>query len=118
MPSEFLHFPSAYSIVGLYRLTTDPSIRKPVWDKIKHATVRGAVIALAYAALSWKLWNWLIIKFIFNPRSGVGKVVGKNVKEDIQGLRPGGNVKVGFGRFSAQFDAVFCEWLHVMMHLR
>jgi hypothetical protein len=108
MPSELLHFPPAYTLVGLYRLITDPSIRTPVLDKVKHASVRGAVVALVYAVGSWRVLDWIIRKFLIGGRGGFlglrrGKV-GDAVKESVDGL-----VRVGLGRFGFDIDLVFCK---------
>ena len=40
----------SYVLVGVYRLSTDPSIRVPVWEKCKHGFVRGALIGLAWVS--------------------------------------------------------------------
>ena len=106
MPSEFLHFPPAYTVVGLYRLLTDPSIRKPVLDKVKHASVRGAIVALVYAAGSWRFLDWFIRKFLVGGgsffRLGKGRV-GEAVKESRRG-----QVHVGIGGLGLDVDLVFC----------
>lgn len=107
MPSELLHFPPAYTLVGLYRLLTDPSIRTPVLDKVRHASIRGAVVALLYAASSWRILDWFIRRFLIGGGGffGLGRgKVGEAVKESVGGL-----VTVGLGRFSFQVDLVFCK---------
>lgn len=112
MPSEFLHFPPAYTIVGLYRLLTDPSIRKPVLDKVKHASIRGAVVALVYAAGSWRMLDWFIRKFLVGGGGFFGFArgrVGEAVKES-----KGGSVYVGLGQFGLNVDLVFCESIVVV----
>ena len=43
-----LNFPPSYVVVGVYRLATDKSLFKPVWDKCKHGFVRGAVVGTAW----------------------------------------------------------------------
>jgi hypothetical protein len=45
-----LDFPPSYVLVGVYRLSTDPSIRVPVWKKCKHGFIRGAVVGLAWVS--------------------------------------------------------------------
>ena len=110
MPSEFLHFPPAYTLVGLYRLLTDPSIRTPVLDKVRHASIRGAVVALLYAVGSWRVLDWFIKRFLIGGGGflGLGRgKVGEAVKESVGGL-----VTVGLGRFSFQVDLVLCK--HVL----
>lgn len=107
MPSELLHFPPAYTVVGLYRLLTDASIRTPVLDKIKHASVRGAIVALLYAAGSWRILDWLIRRFLIGGGGflGLGRgKVGEAVKESV-----GGVVQVGLDNFSFNLDLVFCR---------
>lgn len=106
MPSELLNFPQLYTVVGLYRLITDPSIRGPVLDKVKHASIRGAIIGLAYSAASWKVLDWFVRRFLVGGGGGwfssrkVGEAVGKSVH---------GVVKVGLGRFALDVDLVLCE---------
>lgn len=102
MPSELLHLPPLYAIVGLYRLATDHSIRTPVLDKVKHAAVRGIVVGGVYTALSWKAMDWFIQKFLIGGgwwRKGEGVL-----KESDDG-----SVKVGLGKFSLSLNVVFCE---------
>lgn len=64
MPSELLHLPPLYTVVGLYRLLTDPSIRGPVLDKVKHASIRGLVVGLIYAIVSWQPLRWFVKRFL------------------------------------------------------
>lgn len=103
MPSELLHLPPLYAIVGLYRLATDPSIRTPVLDKVRHAAVRGIVVGGVYTALSWKVMDWFIQKFLI---SGGWWRKGEGVLKD----RVDGSVKVGLGKFSLSLNVVFCEF--------
>lgn len=88
MPTELLSFPPAYSIVGLYRLLTDASIREPVYAKVKHAAVRGAVVGVAYAILGWGVMDWAVKKFVLRGK--------------------GGKVTLGHGAVSLNIDLVFC----------
>lgn len=44
-----LEFPPSYVFVGVYRLCTDKNLYKPVWDKCKHATRRGAIVGGIWA---------------------------------------------------------------------
>lgn len=43
-----MEFPPSYIVVGVYRLFTDKTLYKPVWDKCKHGTQRGGIIAIAW----------------------------------------------------------------------
>lgn len=45
-----LNFSPSYILVGVYRLSTDASIRVPVWKKCKHGFVRGALVGLAWVS--------------------------------------------------------------------
>lgn len=45
-----LDFSPSYILVGVYRLSTDPAIRAPVWAKCKHGFVRGALVGLAWVS--------------------------------------------------------------------
>jgi hypothetical protein len=114
MPSELLHLPPLYTLVGLYRLVTDPFICNPVLDKIRHASIRGLVVGGVYAVGSWRVLDWFVRRFLvpggaglFGWGAGTGRgKVGEAVREAV-----GGKVNVGFGLFSVGVDLVFCEWL-------
>ena len=45
-----LDFSPSYVLVGVYRLSTDPSIRVPVWKKCKHGFVRGVLVGFAWVS--------------------------------------------------------------------
>jgi len=45
-----LEFSPSYILVGVYRLSTDPSIRVPVWQKCKHGFVRGMLVGCAWVS--------------------------------------------------------------------
>lgn len=65
-----LDFSPSYILVGVYRLSTDASIRVPVWEKCKHGFVRGALVGFAWVsatttATSDHTTNWL---YLFLPR--------------------------------------------------
>jgi hypothetical protein len=45
-----LGFSPAYVLVGVYRLSTDASIRVPVWKKCKHGFVRGLLVGLTWVS--------------------------------------------------------------------
>jgi hypothetical protein len=40
-----LSFPPSYVVVGAYRMLSDKSVLVPVWNKCKHAFVRGVALA-------------------------------------------------------------------------
>lgn len=102
MPSELLHFPPLYTFVGIYRLLTDPSIRGPVLDKVKHASIRGLIVGLVYAVVSWQPLDWFIRRFLV----GEGwKWFGlRKVREVVEG-NEGGTVHV----MGMNLDLVFCK---------
>ncbi|TYJ52735.1 hypothetical protein B9479_006669 [Cryptococcus floricola] len=108
MPSELLHFPPLYTLVGLYRLLSDPSIRTPVFDKVKHATARGLIVAAVYAVFSWSFLDWVIRRFLIG---GSWWKKGEEVmKESVDGT-----VRVGFGRWGVTLDVVL--YTHLLMLL-
>ena len=45
-----LEFSPSYILVGVYRLSTDSSIRTPVWKKCKHGFVRGILVGFAWVS--------------------------------------------------------------------
>ncbi|GJJ09361.1 hypothetical protein Clacol_003583 [Clathrus columnatus] len=50
-----LRFPPFYAVVGVYRLASDPSLYKPIWDKVRHGTQRGLTVGLVWIASSPKV---------------------------------------------------------------
>lgn len=101
MPSELLHAPPLYTVVGAYRLLTDPSIRGPVLDKVKHASIRGIIVGLIYAVVSWKPLDWFIRRFLVG---GQWSLFGfRKVKEVVEGHSDG---KVSFR--GVELDIVLC----------
>jgi hypothetical protein len=102
MPSELLHLPPLYTIVGIYRLLTDPSIRGPVLDKVKHASIRGLVVGLIYAVVSWQPIRYFVKRFLV----GEGwKWFGfKKVKEVVE-ENVGGKVEF----MGVKLDIVLCR---------
>ncbi|OXC67796.1 hypothetical protein AYX13_03691 [Cryptococcus neoformans] len=108
MPSELLHLPPLYAIVGLYRLATDPSIRTPVLDKVKHAAVRGIVVGSVYTVLSWKAMDWFIRKFLIS--GGWWKKGEEVLKDSIDG-----SVQVGLGKFSLNLNAILYTHLLILL---
>jgi hypothetical protein len=46
--AQRLQFPPSYVVVGVYRLFTDKALYIPAWEKCKHGTQRGIVVALAW----------------------------------------------------------------------
>jgi hypothetical protein len=77
MPQELLTFPPYYCVVGVYRLFTDASLRKPVWDKVKHATVRGLVVGTIYVVLTYRVQRWFVGTFLLG---GFGLFGGRTLK--------------------------------------
>jgi hypothetical protein len=108
MPSELLHFPPLYTAVGIYRLLTDPSIRQPVLDKVKHASIRGLVVGLIYAVISWKPLDWFVRRFLIGE--GWGWFGLRKAKEVVEGSE--GGKALLLGRF--EVDLVFCK-CHVLL---
>jgi hypothetical protein len=91
MPTELLSMPPSYTVVGLYRLLTDPRLREPVWAKVKHAAIRGAVVGAVYATFGWKIMNWFVKKYVVRGRAGE-------------------SVTLGTGSVALTLDLVFCEF--------
>ncbi|QRV80678.1 Etoposide-induced protein 2.4 (EI24) [Ceratobasidium sp. AG-Ba] len=87
MPQELLTLPPLYCIVGVYRLLTDPLIRKPVWDKCRHGVRRGGIVALVWAALTFKVQKAFVGYFLLkSPRfTGLSndRVFGYQVPLDV-----------------------------------
>jgi len=110
MPSELLHFPPFYTFVGLYRLLTDPLIREPVLDKVKHATLRGIVVSAIYTVGSWRTLDWFVRSFLVGGKGWFGFGMGKaraSVGEAVSESR-GGEVNVGLGGVGLNVDLVLC----------
>jgi len=64
-----LAFPPIYVVVGAYRLATDPLLRVPAWKKCQNGVVRGAVVGLGWAAVSFEIQRKFIEIFLKNsPR--------------------------------------------------
>jgi len=47
-----LDFSPSYILVGVYRLSTDASLRVPVWQKCKHGFVRGLLVGLVWVSVA------------------------------------------------------------------
>lgn len=103
MPSELLHFPPLYTVVGIYRLLTDPSIRGPVLDKVKHASIRGLLVGLIYAVVSWKPLQWFVRRWLVGE--GWEWFGFKKAKAVVEGSEGGKVVTLG----GIQVDLVLCE---------
>ncbi|WVR06044.1 hypothetical protein IAU60_003072 [Kwoniella sp. DSM 27419] len=113
MPSELLHFPPFYTVVGLYRLLTDPSIRKPVLDKVKHASVRGLIVGAIYAGVSWRYIDWFVRHFLVGSGGIWGLFKGNDKVREGAGTE--GTVNVGLGRFSIPVDVVLYTHLLILL---
>ncbi|WRT64340.1 uncharacterized protein IL334_001272 [Kwoniella shivajii] len=109
MPSELLHLPPLYTLVGIYRLLTDPFIRGPVLDKIKHASIRGILVAGVYAVGSWNLMDWFIRKFLIGKGWNIFKS-NKVMEESV-----GGVVNIGLGKFSFGINVVLYTHLFILL---
>lgn len=92
MPQDLLAFPAYYTVgksvkyyisplgtrsplpfsVGVYRLATDPIIRKAVWDKVKHATLRGIVASAVWTTVTYPWQRWFVRLFLVGKRSTPG----------------------------------------------
>jgi hypothetical protein len=64
MPQELLTFPPYYTVVGVYRLVTDVSLRTAVWAKVKHATIRGLLVSVVYAIATYSMQRWFVRTFL------------------------------------------------------
>jgi hypothetical protein len=103
MPSELLHLPPLYTFVGIYRLLTDPSIRGPVLDKVKHASIRGLIVGLIYAVVSWQPLRYFVKRFLI----GEGwKWFGLKKAQEV--VQSHGSGKVEF--MGVQLDIVLCKF--------
>ncbi|KAJ3970676.1 hypothetical protein EV361DRAFT_914949 [Lentinula raphanica] len=70
--SHRLQFPPSYALVGVYRLCTDPNLYVPVWQKCQHGTVRGAVVGLVWAFLTFGIQKKFIEVFLANSPKVTG----------------------------------------------
>ncbi|KAJ9105463.1 hypothetical protein QFC21_001834 [Naganishia friedmannii] len=86
MPQELLYFPPYYVVVGIYRLFTDQHLRTAVWDKVKHATVRGVAVAAVYVAATYSAQRWFVQNFLM---SGYGLFGKKSIKPPPEILETG-----------------------------
>ncbi|KAF9647003.1 hypothetical protein BDM02DRAFT_3156338 [Thelephora ganbajun] len=63
--SDFrLDFSPSYILVGVYRLSTDASIRVPVWTKCRHGFVRGALVGFVWAFFTFRIQKSFIRLFL------------------------------------------------------
>ncbi|EJC98572.1 uncharacterized protein FOMMEDRAFT_161388 [Fomitiporia mediterranea MF3/22] len=66
---ERLAFPPIYVLVGAYRLLTDKNLYIPTWDKCKHGFVRGAIVGLGWATVTFNIQRTFVEVFLRNsPR--------------------------------------------------
>jgi len=63
--------------VGVYRLFTDDVLRPAVWAKVKHATIRGLVVAGVYVVATYRLQRWFVENFLMG---GLGGLFGKRAQ--------------------------------------
>ncbi|KAF9778885.1 hypothetical protein BJ322DRAFT_459428 [Thelephora terrestris] len=59
-----LGFPPSYVLVGVYRLSTDASLRVPVLKKCKNGFIRGILVGLAWAFFTFGIQKGLIRLFL------------------------------------------------------
>jgi len=59
-----LGYSPSYILVGVYRLSTDPSLRVPVWKKCKHGFVRGLALGLVWAFFTFGIQKSFIRLFL------------------------------------------------------
>ncbi|KAK8866100.1 hypothetical protein IAR55_001251 [Kwoniella newhampshirensis] len=114
MPSELLHLPPLYTLVGFYRLITDPSIRKPVLDKVKHASIRGIVVAGIYTVVSWNTLDWFVRHFLVGSGGGIFGFL-KHGRAGLTQEGVDGVVRVGLGRLGVDVNAVLYTHLLILL---
>ncbi|CAD6580267.1 MAG: hypothetical protein TREMPRED_002700 [Tremellales sp. Tagirdzhanova-0007] len=121
MPSDLLEFPFTpiYTIVGIYRLLTDPLIRGPVLDKVKHASLRGFVVSAVYAVGSWNLLGWFVRRYLVGGAGWFGMTMGRTRAKVGEAVKEsaGGNVRVGSSGFGFDVNLVLCKWFFRYTHL-
>ncbi|KAL5494567.1 hypothetical protein ACEPAI_28 [Sanghuangporus weigelae] len=67
--NERLDFPPIYVVVGAHRLLTDKNLYVPTWEKCKHGFVRGAIVGLGWAAITFNVQRKFVEIFLRNsPR--------------------------------------------------
>ncbi|KAF8311808.1 uncharacterized protein EI90DRAFT_2952720 [Cantharellus anzutake] len=59
---EFLLFTPVYTLVGIYRLLTDPFIR--VWDKIRHGVQRGILVGAIWTIGTFRIQRIFVSFFL------------------------------------------------------
>ncbi|RXK39241.1 hypothetical protein M231_03461 [Tremella mesenterica] len=116
MPSELLQFPPLYTLVGIYRILTDPLVRTPVLDKIRHASIRGLIVGALYAAGTWRPMGWFVRRFLVGGQRFLGIGLGSRGKVgEAVGESMGGVVHVGMGRLSVPVDLVLYTHMLVLL---
>jgi len=90
----------AIFLVGIYRLFTDQHLRTAVWDKVKHATVRGVAVAAVYVAATYSAQRWFVQNFLM---SGYGLFGKKSIKPPPEILETGLS-------WLQRIDTVECEF--------
>lgn len=88
--------------MGIYRLFTDHSLRKAVWDKVKHATVRGIAVGAVYITLTYSAQRWFVENFLMGGYGLFGK---KAIKPPPEILETGLS-------WLQRIDAVQCKFAH------
>jgi len=67
-----LDFSPSYILVGVYRLSTDPSLRVPVWQKCKHGFLRGLLVGFAWAFFTFGIQKSFILLFLSKSTRVIG----------------------------------------------
>ncbi|KIY74004.1 hypothetical protein CYLTODRAFT_416649 [Cylindrobasidium torrendii FP15055 ss-10] len=62
--AQRIQFTPSYVIVGVYRLFTDRTLSKPVWDKTKHGLRRGTTLSLVWGVLTFGIQRAFVAYFM------------------------------------------------------
>ncbi|BGO96901.1 hypothetical protein NBRC10513v2_002616 [Rhodotorula toruloides] len=65
MPIELLGLTPAYTVVGAYRLATDPNLYRPVWARSRKSLQRALLFAVPYSVLALPLTR-LYVTFVLS----------------------------------------------------
>ena len=70
--------------MGIYRLFTDHTLRKAVWDKVKHATVRGLGVGTVFVLVTYSTQRWFVQNFLMGGYGLFGKRAIKPPSEILE----------------------------------